>query len=269
MGEDAQHVRRHRGGPPVAGGVGARQPAEGGPAGGAHPAGMQEAPLYAERYDEVYLLEGLARARAAEPTPASTWSPDSATAAAGPRSSASSTSPATDRQGRHRLLPRRLRQGGVHRAAHRLARTELGQERRGDHPRPGGAGPARRRLRLDELGLDWSQSPGPRPRSVVPPARSSCARTSGRRSTAVVAGMASGDRGKLIMACGTGKTFTSLQDRRGAGRRRRHACCSWCPRSRCCPRPCASGCREPRSPIRPFAVCSDVQGRAPQRPTRT
>ena len=46
-------------------------------------------------------------------------------------------------------------------------------------------------------------------------------------------GLADHDRGKLIMACGTGKTFTSLQiaeDLVGAGGR----CCSWCRRSSCC-----------------------------------
>jgi predicted helicase len=45
----------------------------------------------------------------------------------------------------------------------------------------------------------------------------------------VVAGLADADRGKLIMACGTGKTFTSLRlAERVAGRAAR--CCFWSPR---------------------------------------
>ena len=68
------------------------------------------------------------------------------------------------------------------------------------------------------------------------------------------AGFAAGhDRGKLIMACGTGKTFTALKVAErlaaenggvGAGAVR------WCRRSRCCPRRCGSG------PPRPSSTCA-------------
>lgn len=62
---------------------------------------------------------------------------------------------------------------------------------------------------------------------------------------AVRAGFDSSDRGKLIMACGTGKTFTSLklaEKTVGAG----GTVLFLSRRSPCCRRPCGSGPRRPR-----------------------
>jgi predicted helicase len=72
----------------------------------------------------------------------------------------------------------------------------------------------------------------------------------------VVAGLAQADRGKLIMACGTGKTFTALrlaEQMAGAG----GGCCSSCRLWRCSPNPLRSGTQETATPMHGFAVCSD------------
>ena len=60
---------------------------------------------------------------------------------------------------------------------------------------------------------------------------------------AVAAGLKDAERGKLIMACGTGKTFTSLkiaEQQTGKG----SAYCSWCPACRCYRRPLPNGRRK-------------------------
>lgn len=53
-----------------------------------------------------------------------------------------------------------------------------------------------------------------------------------RAVAAVQRGLAEADRGKMIMACGTGKTFTSLKIAEGWPGRA-SGCCSWCPACRC------------------------------------
>ena len=67
-------------------------------------------------------------------------------------------------------------------------------------------------------------------------------------SNAVMEGFDRNDRGRLIMACGTGKTFTSLRIAEQRGRSRAARSSSWFPRSRCCRSRCGSG--RPRPSVR-------------------
>ena len=130
---------------------------------------------------------------------------------------------ATHQQGRHRHVLHRVGQGRVHQADHRLHHRQVERARRGRARGPG-------RSRSGASGwpicrrapIDWGQfslaDPGSHDHrrqegaAAAPGAgdRSRCRRASPTH-----------DRGKLIMACGTGKTFTALQDRRaelvGAG----------------------------------------------------
>jgi len=84
---------------------------------------------------------------------------------------------------------------------------------------------------LAHSGLGWSSysltepgnHPGPEKTTLHPHQQSALADVS--------AGFEDSSRGKLIMACGKGKTFTVCGSRsRSSGRVAR--CCIWCPRSR-------------------------------------
>lgn len=71
---------------------------------------------------------------------------------------------------------------------------------------------------------------------------------------AVFDGFSAGhDRGKLIMACGTGKTFTALKiaERVAAENGERRGSCSRCPQSLCCLRRCENGLPSLSSPCEP------------------
>ena len=59
--------------------------------------------------------------------------------------------------------------------------------------------------------IDWSQVRHPQARQLDRRAKRRSARTSRSALDDVIAGLADADRGKLIMACGTGKTFTALK----------------------------------------------------------
>jgi predicted helicase len=76
------------------------------------------------------------------------------------------------------------------------------------------------------------------------------------RSTKVLAGLVAHDRGKLIMACGTGKTFTSLKIAEENGRQGQARAV---PRAE--PRAALADADRvdagKRDPLHSFAVCSD------------
>ncbi len=63
---------------------------------------------------------------------------------------------------------------------------------------------------LDESPIDWSKFDLKRPQDLGLRARKKPRPHQDEASKDVLAGLAVADRGKLIMACGTGKTFTSL-----------------------------------------------------------
>ena len=169
-------------------------------------------------------------------------------------------------------------------ARHRLLLHRLGQERRSpnriiisttdkwgknaedaleDQPIPVAADrPGRHRRVADRLGHRLARR---RPaRSTLEPARRkrACGRTRQTAIDEVLAGFADGhDRGKLIMACGTGKTFTALKiaERTPSSARRRRVLFlvpsisllsqtlrEWTAQTRACR-------------LRPFAVCSDAK----------
>ncbi|WP_366180673.1 restriction endonuclease [Actinomyces timonensis] len=88
--------------------------------------------------------------------------------------------------------------------------------------------------------IDWDSFSLQTPEVMVRTGRKSLREHQKRALTAVTEGLRAADRGKLIMACGTGKTFTSLRIAEavaGAG----GGCCSLSLRSRCCRRRCVSG----------------------------
>ena len=119
------------------------------------------------------------------------------------------------RQGGHRLVLHRLGQEAVHQPDHHLHHRQVGQAT----PRTRWT---TRRSRCS--GSGWPRSRSPRSTGTSPGPRASCRSTSPQATRheprphqqeaidAVFDGFAVGnDRGKLIMACGTGKTFTALK----------------------------------------------------------
>ena len=126
---------------------------------------------------------------------------------------------------------------------HRLHHRQVGQERRGRAGRPADPGPAARRVgprrRAPSTGTSsladaHRRCPREGPKTLRPHQTQGAA-------TRCSTGFAAADRGKLIMACGTGKTFTSLKIAEDLVGVRRHGAVPGARRSRCCPRRCASG----------------------------
>ncbi len=64
---------------------------------------------------------------------------------------------------------------------------------------------------LDDSGIDWAQFDLAKPETMVRRAPKSLRPHQGVAVQKVTDGLAAADRGRLIMACGTGKTFTSLR----------------------------------------------------------
>lgn len=64
---------------------------------------------------------------------------------------------------------------------------------------------------LGDSGVDWSTYSFERPHELQPDPKKQLRPYQSEAIAAVKAGLADDDRGKLIMACGTGKTFTSLR----------------------------------------------------------
>jgi predicted helicase len=64
---------------------------------------------------------------------------------------------------------------------------------------------------LEESGVDWSGFDFARPQDLTHDGRRDLREHQRRAQDDVIAGFADADRGKLVMACGTGKTFTALR----------------------------------------------------------
>ena len=97
-------------------------------------------------------------------------------------------------------------------ADHRLDDGQVERPCRGRDPGPAGPRPAHRASRTSRPRRSTgTPSTGPRPKHYPSPTRRSSARTNAKPLRDVCRGLATADRGKLIMACGTGKTFTSLR----------------------------------------------------------
>lgn len=64
---------------------------------------------------------------------------------------------------------------------------------------------------FEHSGIDWSEYSFDHPDSLAAPVQKSLRQHQVEALNAVQAGLETTDRGKLIMACGTGKTFTSLR----------------------------------------------------------
>ena len=120
------------------------------------------------------------------------------------------------------------------------------------------------RLRFQDLAdsvIDWSTFDLDQPEEME---RKDRKRPRPHQRTAIEmvrAGFAGSDRGKLIMACGTGKTYTSLQDRRRPSRRLAALVLFLVPSISLLQQTLAEWTAEAEVPLRPLAVCSDYKGR--------
>ncbi|MGH3356649.1 MAG: DEAD/DEAH box helicase family protein, partial [Nocardioidaceae bacterium] len=111
---------------------------------------------------------------------------------------------------------------------------------------------------LDEAKIDWSKFSWRTPEVLVPVGRKNLRPHQERARKDVITGLAERDRGKLIMACGTGKTFTSLriaEEMVGAGGR----VLFLVPSIQLLSQSLREWMAEAQIDIRPFAVCSDVR----------
>ena len=111
---------------------------------------------------------------------------------------------------------------------------------------------------LDEAKIDWGQYSWSTPEVMVPLGPKRLRPHQERALADVVAGLETHDRGKLIMACGTGKTFTSLKIAErmvGAGGK----VLFLVPSIQLLSQSLREWMQEAEVDIRPFAVCSDVR----------
>ena len=128
---------------------------------------------------------------------------------------------------------------------------------------------------LLESKVDWGNIDWTRPQQVLPTTGKKTALPHQREArTAVREGLTTNDRGQLIMACGTGKTFTSLKiaEELATGRKAEPTTVLFLvPRSSCSTSPCASGSRKARSPSArmPCAPTCRSARPTPQRTSRS
>jgi predicted helicase len=111
---------------------------------------------------------------------------------------------------------------------------------------------------LDEAKVDWSQYSWSTPEVLVPVGPKRLRPHQERALQDVRNRLATHDRGKMILACGTGKTFTSLkiaEDMVGAGGR----VLFLVPSIQLLSQALREWMQEAEVDIRPFAVCSDVR----------
>lgn len=111
---------------------------------------------------------------------------------------------------------------------------------------------------LDDAKIDWSAYSWTTPEVVVPTGPKSLRPHQTRALEDVRKGLTDSDRGKLVMACGTGKTFTSLkiaEDLVGAG----GSVLFLVPSIQLLSQSLREWMAESSVDIRPFAVCSDVR----------
>ncbi len=111
---------------------------------------------------------------------------------------------------------------------------------------------------LDDAAIDWSQFRWETPEVVVPTGKKSLRPHQSRALEDVFKGLRTYDRGKLIMACGTGKTFTSLriaEELVGSG----GTVLFLVPSIQLLSQSLREWMANAEVDIRPFAVCSDVR----------
>ena len=111
---------------------------------------------------------------------------------------------------------------------------------------------------LNDANIDWSAYSWSTPEVVVPTGKKALRPHQQTALTKVRDGLAEHDRGKLIMACGTGKTFTSLriaEDLVGAG----GSVLFIVPSIQLLSQSLREWMANAEVDIRPFAVCSDVR----------
>ena len=111
---------------------------------------------------------------------------------------------------------------------------------------------------LDESAFDWSAYSWSTPEVLVSTGAEGAAAASGASPGGRDQGLPSHDRGKLIMACGTGKTYTSLKIAEslvGAG----GSVLFLVPSIQLLSQSLREWMAETEVEIRPFAVCSDVR----------
>ena len=108
---------------------------------------------------------------------------------------------------------------------------------------------------LENSQIDWSLYQGKDTEPVLHPKKALRSHQILAKN-AVIAGLAEADRGKLIMACGTGKTFTSLkiaEEMAGAGKR----VLFLVPSLNLLSQTLTEWTQESQTPLHNFAVCSD------------
>ena len=111
---------------------------------------------------------------------------------------------------------------------------------------------------LDAAAIDWGQYDGLTPEVVVPTGKKVLRPHQQRALDDVCAGLGVHDRGQLIMACGTGKTFTSLRIAEAlAGPRKTVLFCV--PSIQLMSQSLREWMANAEVDIRAFAVCSDVR----------
>ena len=111
---------------------------------------------------------------------------------------------------------------------------------------------------LDDAAIDWSQFRWETPEVVVPTGKKTLRPHQARALEAVFKGLRQHDRGKLIMACGTGKTFTSLriaEELVGEG----GSVLFLVPSIQLLSQSLREWMANAEVDVRPFAVCSDVR----------
>jgi predicted helicase len=111
---------------------------------------------------------------------------------------------------------------------------------------------------LDEARIDWSRYSWSTPEVLVPRGPKKLRLDQEQAVQEVLKGLADRDRGKMIRACGTGKTFTSLRIAEqlvGAGGR----VLFLVPSIQLLSQSLREWMQEAQVDIRPFAVCSDVR----------
>lgn len=125
------------------------------------------------------------------------------------------------------------------------------------------------RLGLSDIAnspIDWHMPIGGAPLEMQLKAKKKPRKHQEEAIDAVFAGLAGNDRGKLIMACGTGKTFTGLkiverlqQERAAAGESDHTTVLFLVPSIALLSQTLREWSFEAEVPLRPFAVCSDVK----------
>lgn len=110
---------------------------------------------------------------------------------------------------------------------------------------------------MENSGIDWSKFEWGEPDRLVEAEKKSLRPHQARALEAVNGGFLEQDRGKLIMACGTGKTFTSLKIAEAIGKGGRVLFLA--PSIQLISQSLTEWVAQSELPLRRFAVCSDVR----------